>query len=74
MNLRRVLKRVLLTMGADGLINTFADCACDLDDLAPCEYLNLDECKPARKEGELYHPLKGVHYLNARNWHYHQNL
>jgi hypothetical protein len=31
--------------GFDGLYNTYAECACKIDCLAPCEHIDLGECK-----------------------------
>lgn len=44
-----MIKQYLESMGADGLCNPDEECGCDLDDLAPCDCLNLEECKAARK-------------------------
>lgn len=38
----------LEALGADGLCNPDEECGCGLDDLVPCECLNLKECKAAR--------------------------
>ena len=30
--------------GYDGLVNSYIECGCSVDDLAPCDCINLDEC------------------------------
>lgn len=37
---RGMLNSQLSALGADGLVNP--ECGCALDDLAPCDHLNLD--------------------------------
>jgi hypothetical protein len=43
-------------MGADGLCNSDGECGCGIDDLAPCDCINLSECVAAKwtipKEGD----------------------
>jgi len=39
----------LKLMGADGLVNTNAECGCGIEDLAPCGCPNFDECQPAKR-------------------------
>lgn len=43
-----MIKANLIAIGADGLCNPDGECGCSLDDLAPCDCLNLKECKAAR--------------------------
>ena len=44
----QLLSEALTAMGADGLCNPDEDCGCDIEELAPCENLNLSECKAAK--------------------------
>ena len=64
MNAKDVLKKALAGMGADGLYNWYIECGCGLDDLAPCDECNLDECEPAKKKGkktgECFYPMPEV--------------
>lgn len=46
---REMLRANLVAIGADGLVNTERDCACAVDDLAPCEGCNLDDCVAGKK-------------------------
>lgn len=48
MNVKEMLQKALREMGADGLVNPDEECGCDIDDLAPCECLNLGECHAAK--------------------------
>jgi hypothetical protein len=48
-NALAMLQKALTEMGAQGLCNPDIECGCDLDDLAPCDSLNLQECKAAKK-------------------------
>ena len=43
-----LLIKALQSVGADGLCNGDGQCGCDLDDLAPCECLNLEHCQAAK--------------------------
>lgn len=49
MNAKDIIQKALREMGADGLCNPDEECGCDIDDLAPCECVNLDECRAAKK-------------------------
>ena len=53
-----LLRAALLEMGGDGLCNCEESCGCGIEDLAPCECINLSECVPAKwtipKEDEEY--------------------
>lgn len=40
-----IVMNYLRTNGYDGLCNTFSDCGCETDDLAPCGNMELD-CQP----------------------------
>lgn len=51
---REILKDRLVAMGADGLCNITEECGCGFNDLAPCDCINLDECVPARKIGDVF--------------------
>lgn len=44
MNVLDMVRSFLEGQGFDGLANPDADCACLLEDLAPCGELNGDEC------------------------------
>lgn len=46
---RQLLVMALDSLGADGLVNPDAECGCGLEDLNPCEWLNLDKCEAARR-------------------------
>lgn len=48
-SLYEVIKDYLKKIGADGLCNPDADCGCDINDLAPCECIDLQNCVPAKK-------------------------
>jgi hypothetical protein len=48
MNALNLLKKALIEMGADGLCCPGEECGCGLDDLAPCDCLNLRECEAAK--------------------------
>ena len=49
MNVKEMLQKALREMGANGLCDPDEECGCALDDLAPCECLNLCECQAAKK-------------------------
>ena len=49
-SLSEVIVNYLKEIGADGLCNPEAECACDIDDLAPCDCIDLQDCVPARKK------------------------
>jgi len=50
---RSLLQKEIAARGGNGLCNPDAECGCDLDDLAPCECINLDGCHVAiRKTSE----------------------
>jgi hypothetical protein len=60
MNVKEIIKKHLVEVGADGLCFTY--CGCGLDDLAPCAVIDPD-CVPARKvddpeEGEIFVPME----------------
>lgn len=46
---RALLQKALAGLGADGLCNLDEECGCGINDLAPCDCLNLDECQAAKK-------------------------
>jgi hypothetical protein len=46
-NVREFLAKKLKEEGFDGLCNPDVECGCSIDDIAPCGYVNLDECIPA---------------------------
>ena len=53
-----IIRTVLVEMGADGLCNPDGECGCGIEDLAPCDCINLAVCVPAKwtipKEDEEY--------------------
>lgn len=48
MNAREMIQKSLREMSADGLCNPGETCGRGIDDLAPCDNINLDECQAAR--------------------------
>ena len=44
-----LIRVALIRIGADSLCNPDHECGCDIDDLAPCECLDLSECQAAKK-------------------------
>jgi hypothetical protein len=42
MDLRTLLKRYMEDNGYDGLFNPNSDCACEKDDLAPCDEMSIE--------------------------------
>ena len=58
--MRAYIIKALKEKGYTGLYNGEVcneGCGCGIDDLAPCECLNLDECKPAYKIECLLCPI-----------------
>ena len=49
-SLHKVIIDYLKEIGADGLCNPEAECACGIDNLAPCDCIDLQNCVPARKK------------------------
>lgn len=70
MNVKDLLKKALTDMGADGLWNGNPGedaCGCGINDLAPCDCLNIDECEPAtQKEDGLYYPMEKANATGAK--------
>lgn len=56
MSIGELIKQSLTALGADGLCNPDQECGCGIEDLAPCDNLNLQECVAAKwhipKQGE----------------------
>jgi hypothetical protein len=48
MNVREILQKVLSEQGADGICNPSEECGCGIDDLAPCDSIDLEECQAAK--------------------------
>ena len=48
MTVADMIRAALAEIGADGLCNPDHECGCGIDDLAPCECLNLSECVAAK--------------------------
>jgi len=63
MKVKEIIIEKLKQLGADGLVNSEAECGCDIDDLCPCDSYCLD-CEPAIKKninGEfIFIPLKKI--------------
>jgi hypothetical protein len=50
---RALLQAAIQASGGQGLCNPDQECGCDIDDLAPCDSLDLDACQVAiRKTSE----------------------
>ena len=47
--LQETIINYLKEIGADELYNPEADCACLIEDLAPCDCIDLQNCIPAKK-------------------------
>lgn len=61
MNAKSMLKKALADMGADSLWYGDGEetCGCGIDDLAPCDCLNLDGCIAAKQgKGGLFYPME----------------
>jgi hypothetical protein len=48
MTVKGILMEYLKEHGFDGLLNTFMECGCGIEDLFPCECPS-DKCEPAYK-------------------------
>jgi len=48
MNLNAIVVNHLRVYGFDGLFCQ-GECACEIDDLAPCGHANFEQCKPGFK-------------------------
>jgi len=44
MNVKEIVQKYLKENGFDGLFNS-GECACKIDDLAPCDCLNINDCE-----------------------------
>ena len=55
MNLKDIIREWLETKKEhyDGLANTEIECGCSSDDLMPCEYPDLQNCKAGHKVGDI---------------------
>lgn len=49
-NVIEMIRKELVDMGAEGLVNDDYECGCDLDDLAPCGNIHETKCVAARKK------------------------
>jgi hypothetical protein len=49
MNTFDMIKKQLVTMGADGLCNSETECGCTLADFAPCEEGHTMDCEAAQR-------------------------
>ena len=43
-----IIKQYLIDNGHEGLVNGFAECGCEIDDLQPCSE-SFADCKPGKK-------------------------
>jgi hypothetical protein len=43
-----IIRTALVEIGADGLCNPDEECGCGIEDLAPCDCINLAVCVPAK--------------------------
>ena len=48
MNVREILENFLRAGGYDGLCNLNNECACETDDLFPCDFSGID-CEPGHR-------------------------
>jgi len=48
MNIGEIIKKYLQEHGYDGLVCSEGECACEIDDLFPCQCMD-ESCKPAYK-------------------------
>lgn len=48
MNAREMLQKSLREMGGDGLCNCDESCGCGIEELSPCDCVNLSECVAAK--------------------------
>ena len=57
--IRQILIAQLTALGGGGLCYPALECGCGLDDLAPCGYIDIDRCKPAKKGDDgLYYVME----------------
>ena len=47
-NLNNLIANAIEATGGNGLVNGDLGCGCDVDDLAPCDSPDLDECRVAK--------------------------
>lgn len=47
-NVIQMIRKELVDMGADGLVNDVYECGCRLNDLVPCGDVNETECFAAK--------------------------
>ena len=59
---RSIIRNAIVAVGGNGLCNPGEECGCGIDDLAPCETPNLDECQIAKwvvpKPGEVEYEIE----------------
>jgi hypothetical protein len=48
MNAKDIIQKALCDIGANGLCNPGETCGCGIDDLAPCDSIDLEECQAAK--------------------------
>lgn len=58
MDLNNLIADAIEAAGGNGLVNGDLGCGCDVNDLAPCDSPDLDECRVAKSRvlgpGETY--------------------
>lgn len=57
-NVKNIIIKGLEELGAVGLCNPAEECGCDIDDLAPCDCVNVEECVPAKLDEGLLSPIE----------------
>ncbi len=53
-----IIRTALVEMGADGLCNSDEECGCGIEDLDPCECINLSECVAAKYRAGYYRAIE----------------
>jgi len=48
MDIKGIVKKYLKDNGFDGLVECFAECGCEINDLMPCDSPSID-CQPGYK-------------------------
>jgi len=70
MNLSDIIKAAIRDAGGDGLVNVYMECACSIDDMAPCGSPDIDECQIAKARtlgpDESAGPWVRIHVYRAR--------
>ena len=58
MTVADMIRAALAGIGADGLCNCEESCGCGIEDLAPCECINLSECVAAKYRAGYYRAIE----------------